>query len=291
MKKLAIISALVIAFHPMLAQQLEDSIRRNRLNTFLIGAGVAYTATLIALNQAWYADHPKEEFHFFNDGDEWKQMDKLGHVYSTFQFSHATSRAFQWTGMNERKAAVWGSVMGFALMLPIELMDGYSSEYGASGSDLIANALGSGLYLGQALLWNEVRLHPKFSYSESGVAKYRSDVLGNSGSERMLKDYNGQTYWLGFDLYRLAGFRPKWLNLAVGYGVNNMVNALGNPTSSFPLQAYRQYYLAVDFNLTHFKSKSKVVNTLIHFVNLIHLPAPALEYTSKGDWVFHPIHF
>ena len=70
-----------------------------------------------------------------------------------------------------------------------------------------------------------------------------------------------------------------------------MVNASGTATTTFPFESYRQYYLAIDINLTHIKSKSKMVNTLIYMVNLIHLPAPTLEYTSTGNWVFHPIHF
>ena len=275
---------------PVSAQQ-RDSINRKRMTTLIVGGGIAYGATLVALNNAWYSDHSKEEFHFFDDKAEWKQMDKLGHFYGAFQFSHAAKRALQWTGMREKKSAIWGSALGFALMLPIELMDGYSSEYGASTTDVLANAIGSGFHLGQALLWNEMRIHPKFSFSQSGISHHRPELLGTGYLENVVKDYNGQTYWLGFDLYRLAGVKPKWLNVALGYGVNNMVNASGTPTNSFPLASYRQYYLGIDINLTHIQSRSKAVNTLLYVVNLIRIPAPAVEYTSDGNWTFHAIHF
>ena len=33
-------------------------------------------------------------FDFFNDNGEWKQVDKIGHFYSTYYFSYGTSRAF-----------------------------------------------------------------------------------------------------------------------------------------------------------------------------------------------------
>ena len=42
-------------------------------------------------------------------------------------------------------------------------MDGYSAEWGASSGDIIANALGTGLYISQELLWKEQRITPKFS--------------------------------------------------------------------------------------------------------------------------------
>jgi uncharacterized protein YfiM (DUF2279 family) len=271
--------------------QDKDSINSKRLNTFLITTGVAYTASLVALNQLWYSDHPKESFHFFDDSGEWKQMDKIGHFYSTFHLSQAGSKGYRWTGMSQKKSALYGSIMGIALMLPIEFMDGYSSEYGASSSDILFNFLGAGFFLGQDLLWKEVRIHPKFSFSKSSIADYRPEVLGSNGQEQLIKDYNGQTYWLSFDFHSLAGFKPKWLNLALGYGVENMINASGNPTSEFPYESYRQYYLALDVDLTHVKSSSKAVNTLLYLVNLIHLPSPALEFNSQNKVIFHPLHF
>jgi hypothetical protein len=104
----------------VIAQRQTDSINSKRLNAFLITTGVAYSASLVALNNLWYSDHPKESFHFFNDSQEWLQMDKVGHFYSTFHLSQAGSKAFQWTGMSDRKSALWGSALGFALMLIME---------------------------------------------------------------------------------------------------------------------------------------------------------------------------
>ena len=275
----------------VIAQRQTDSINSKRLNVFLITTGVAYSASLVALNNLWYSDHPKESFHFFDDSGEWLQMDKVGHFYSTFHLGQAGSKAFQWTGMSQKKSAFWGSALGFALMLPIEFMDGYSSEYGASSTDILSNFLGASFFLGQELIWKEVRIHPKFSYSKSGLATYRPQVLGENGREQLIKDYNGQTYWLSFDFHSLAGFKPKWLNLALGYGIENMINANGNTTSEFPFESYRQYYLALDIDLTHFHSSSKAVNTLLYLINLVHLPAPALEFNSQNKIIFHPVHF
>ncbi len=191
----------------------------------------------------------------------------------------------------QKKSAIWGSVMGFALMVPIELLDGYSSQYGASGSDIMADAIGSGIFLSQVLIWNEIRIHPKYSYSPSGLTSYRPDVLGKDGKEQWLKDYNGQTYWLSFDLHKLVNIKPKWLNIGLGYSVNNMINAKGTPTIIFPYESYRQYYLSIDIDLTYIKTNSKFVNTIFYFVNMIHLPAPAIEFNRIDKVVFHPFYF
>ncbi len=268
-----------------------NTVNRTRLNTFLISTGAAYTATLVALNEVWYSDYPKSDFHFFDDSKEWKQMDKIGHMYSGYQLSRTASKGFEWSGISSKKSAIWGSVMGFALMVPIELLDAYSSQYGASGSDILADAIGSGIFLSQALIWNEIRIHPKYSYSPSGLASYRPDVLGKDGKEQWLKDYNGQTYWLSFDLHKLVNIKPKWLNIGLGYSVNNMINANGTPTIIFPYESYRQYYLSIDIDLTYIKTNSKFVNTIFYFVNMIHLPAPAIEFNRLDKVVFHPFYF
>jgi hypothetical protein len=45
---------------------------------------IAVTGALVGLNQLWYADYPKSDFHFINDNAEWLQMDKAGHIYSSY---------------------------------------------------------------------------------------------------------------------------------------------------------------------------------------------------------------
>jgi hypothetical protein len=40
----------------------------------------AVTGALVGLNQLWYADYARSDFHFINDNAEWLQMDK-GRTY------------------------------------------------------------------------------------------------------------------------------------------------------------------------------------------------------------------
>jgi hypothetical protein len=257
-----------------------DSINHKRLTGVIIGTGATYTATLIALNNIWYSQYDKQSFHFFNDASEWKQVDKTGHLYSTFQLSSIQSQLFQWSGVPKKKSDLYGTLTAFVMMSSIEVMDGFSAGYGASATDLLANGIGAGIYLGQQALWKETRIYPKFSFHTTEFADQRPGTLGSTLAEQIIKDYNGQTYWLSIDIDKFMRF-PKWLNLAVGYGAENMIYAQDEMNIEAGLYPYRQYYLAIDFDLTGIHSRSKLVNTLIYFANMIRLPAPALEFSQN----------
>jgi hypothetical protein len=265
------------------AQPLQDSVvvNKKRLSTFIIGSGIAYGATLVGLNELWYKDSQRQSFQFFNDNAEWKQIDKIGHVYSSFYFSYGLSRALRWCDVNPRKADLTAALTGFLVMVPIEIMDGYSDAYGASGGDLVANAAGSLLFAGQSLLWNEIRLYPKFSFHRTSFAPLRPNVLGDGFASELFKDYNGQTYWLSIDVDKFIRF-PKWLNLAVGYGAEGMIYARDAQNEEAGYHSYRQYYLSLDFDLTAIKTRSKTVKTLIFFANMIKIPAPTVEFSTQG---------
>ncbi len=261
---------------------------RKRLKTVVIGTGLAYTASMIGLSRVWYSQYPHQPFQFFNDSREWKQVDKVGHFYSSFHLSSIGSQTLQWCSLPQRKSDRIGALTGFVVVSSIEIFDGFSAGYGASATDILANACGTGFYIGQRLGWNEIRIYPKFSFHQTSLAPRSPDTLG-SGLSQVLKDYNGQTYWLSADIDKFIRF-PKWLNLSAGYGAGNMIHAHDSQNRAAGYVPYRQYYLGLDFDLTAFKSKSKALNTLIYFLNLIRLPAPALEF-SQGKVKGHFLYF
>jgi len=285
---------ILFLFIPALGiSQVRDSAyhyNNKRLRHFTIASSIAYSATLVGLNNLWYNGSPKQHFRFFNDHKEWKQVDKLGHLYSSFYLSYATARALQWCSLPQRKANIAGSIAGFALLLPIEVFDGFSEAYGASVGDIVANAAGSSLYLFQTTLWQEIRIQPKFSFTPSSYAALRPNLLGKNLSEEILKDYNGQTYWLSIDADKFIRF-PKWLNIAFGYGANGMIYARSeqNIQAGYPGH-YRQFYVSLDWDLTAINTKSKAVRTLLFIVNMLKLPAPTLEVSNK-TLTFHTLHF
>lgn len=285
---MAVTRSLIIIFlaicTSLQAQQTDTAtVDYKKIKTFVWITGVAYTATLFGLSELWYKESEQQSFTFFNDNAEWKQVDKLGHFYSAFYVSYGTSSILTSYGLQKRKADLWGSAAGFLLLLPIEILDGFSADYGASPGDLLANAFGAGFFLGQTKLWNEIRIQPKFSFQRTPYPNLRDDgVLGTGPFSEIFKDYNGQTYWLSFNMDKFIPF-PKWLNLAVGYGATGMVYARDSQNEAAGYQAIRQYYLGLDFDFSHIKTHSKALNTMLFVVGMVRLPAPAIVFSKQGN--------
>ena len=188
------------------------TLNKQKRNILLISEAAAYTVALFSLNQLWYSNYPKSDFHFINDNGEWLQMDKMGHLTSSYYTGVAGIKAYQWTGMSRKNAIWYGGMTGSFFLTIIEILDGHSAEWGASAGDLIANTSGSLLAIGQALKWNEQRIQLKYSYSPSDLANLNVEQLGKNHLQRFLKDYNAQTYWMSFNLKSLLKIKNKGLN-------------------------------------------------------------------------------
>lgn len=275
-----------------------DSAKVVKTRKLLLGASsVALSgSSLIFLNQAWYQEYSSSAFHTFNDNDEWFQMDKYGHILTTYQTGRLVMNAMDWAGYSKKKQLWVGGLSGFAYMTAIEVMDGYSSGWGFSWGDMAANALGSGLAIGQKALWNEQRIQLKFSFYQSPYAQYRPNLLGKSLSTQVLKDYNGQTYWLSVNPSSFSKKEttfPRWLNVAVGYGADGMIGARYNNVlvmdengNTKTFKRYRQYYLSLDVDFTRIRTRSKVLKAVFSCVNIIKIPFPNLEL-SEGKLKFN----
>lgn len=271
------------------------------------GAHVAvWGASFIALNQAWYKDYPRSSFHFFNDNREWQQMDKAGHVWTAYQMSRLSGGLWKWAGLRPNQSAWLGGLSGVAYQSIIEIQDGFSTEWGFSWGDMAANITGSALYTAQELLWKEQRLQVKLSYwpydyNAPELKARRDQLFGKSVQERVLKDYNSQTYWLSANMRSfLPGTGlPKWLNISVGYSAEGMMGGYENRWTDKggaeyyrpDIERTRHFYLSPDIDLTKIKTKSSVLRTVLHVFNMVKIPAPTLELTSKGKVKGHWLYF
>ena len=265
-----------------------------------------YGGTLILLNEAWYKDYPKSNFQSFNDWPEWLQVDKVGHAWSAYQLSRASYAGWRWTGMPEKKAVLTAGLSGFAFLTVIEVLDGFSEEWGWSWGDFGANALGSGLFIGQQLGWKEQRISYKFGfhkmvYDDQQLNQRSDDLFGSSLPERMLKDYNGQTYWLSANLksFFKQSKLPPWLNLAFGYGASGMFGGTeniwedpvtGETINRTDIPRLRQWYLSPDIDFTRIKTNSKWMRSLFYVLNAFKMPAPTLVL-SNGKLVVHAFYY
>lgn len=289
--------------HSQRQMPLLDSVPAHRKWVAGLGLGAAFGGTLTILNQAWYQQYERTRFQTFNDSREWLQVDKLGHGWAAYQLARNAVPLWQWSGMPEARAIGWSTAGSMAYLTLIELMDAHSAKWGWSWSDMAANTSGLLLYAGQQLGWKEQKIQFKFSVAparySADVHVRANDLFGASFAERLLKDYNAQTYWLSFNLrsFMPQSSLPYWLNISVGYGAKGMLGGfrneafdkMGNRTFYRPdIQRVRQWYLAPDIDFTRIKTNHKGVRTLLFALNCLKVPAPGLVL-EKGRLRFTPL--
>lgn len=276
-----------------------DTLNKKRLYSVSITATAGVGLSLVALNELWYKDYPKSEFHTFDDSQEWLGVDKCGHGFSSYYGGVVGYHALKWSGVNEKKAIIYGGTWGLIYLTAIEVLDGHSSQWGFSWADMAANATGTGIFIGQQFLWGEQRIVPKFSFHTTQYAEHRPELLGSTFAEQLLKDYNGQTYWLSTNVHsflREESKFPKWLSISLGYGATGMIGAHSNPaldSEGYPLPTfdrYSQFYFSLDVDLHRIKTKSRLANSLLTMLGWIKIPLPTLELNKNGV-EFHPIYF
>ena len=271
----------------------------------LINIG-GYSAAMVGLYSAWYKNYPQSSLHSFNDVNEWKGVDKIGHAYSAYAESKASMELWRWTGIGRKKRILIGGLSGAAYQTVIETLDGFSAEWGWSWADFAANFMGSGLIVGQELAWDEQRIQFKFSfhkkkYTDPALNKRSDNIFGSNGAERFLKDYNSQAYWLSANL---KSFFPKsklppWLCVSIGTGVEGVFGATNNIGKDKAeniifdgtnYKRYRQWYFTPDIDLTKIKTKKKGIKLLLQLANIVKIPLPTLEY-GNGKFRMHAFYF
>ena len=271
----------------------------SRVNGVVITESAIGTAVTVGLQYLWYKKFPHSKFHFFNDNAEWLNVDKVGHATTAYNIAAFQNNLMRWGGIRSGTAALIGTLTGLAFMTMIEVMDGHSAKWGFSKGDMLANIAGCVLFEGQQLLWHEQRISLKYSYHGTLFPQYYPAELGSNLPQRMLKDYNGQSYWLSFNIASFlpaSDHFPRWLNASVGYGAEGMIGAMknpdeidGRPIPSF--QRYRQFYFSFDTDLYRIDGLSPHASSQLEVNRLIKTPAPALEWNEVQGFVFHPVYY
>ncbi len=294
---------LILQMRECVAQDLieneeDNSVHPAKLRIVAATAAVAYTTSMGGLYFAWYRNHPQSRFHFYDDFTDWLQMDKGGHMVSSYYIGHMGYEALRWAGMEEKKAVWYGGLSGSVFLATIEIFDGFSAGWGASLSDVAANTLGSAAFISQQLAWGEQRMMLKFSYSPSKFAAYRPDLLGANHFERVIKDYNGISYWLSVNpnSFGWEGF-PRWLNIAAGYSATGMTGGSANVSGDYKgifipeFERKRQFLLSLDIDLSRIETRSENLGLLLKSLGFLKIPFPTIELNSNKKLFFHPLYF
>lgn len=299
MRKGFFIFCLILCALPAIGQSLiqpSDSLNKTRTIVVSSAIGSAWSGSIIGLSSVWYANVEKTKWHTFDDSKNWLQMDKVGHFYTAYQLNAFTSSLYEWSGVSKRRSTWIGAGISIGYQTTFEFLDAYSSEWGFSWSDVVANSLGTISYTTQQLIWQEERILPKFSYHPTTYSSIRPEVLGNSFAESLLKDYNGQTYWLSFSpgTFFEHSSIPKWACVSLGYSVDQKLvgdqEVYTDPLTTQTYHSSRQFLLSLDIDFSRLPIKRPWLKLLVKQFNYLKIPFPAI-LVQNGKLSMSPLYF
>lgn len=258
-----------------------DSLNISRRNFVIATEGLVFTAGIIQLNNLSDKQNFKSSFNMIFDNSETLQIDKAAHIFTSYQIGNFSYNLLNWAGVSKKNKLIFGAGMGFAFLSTVEVIDGFSKNHVASFADILANAGGTSLFIFQDLVWNEQRIVPKISLHSD---RFLSGNMKLAKSQ-LESDFNDETFWLSFNVHSFikSNTIPKWLNLALGYGVEQVGKSNGNP--------YSQVFLSFDVDLNRIKTNSHFLKTLFSVLNTLKVPAPTIEFSRNNQLKGHFIYF
>ncbi len=275
---------------------------RSRLRVLGITILGIYAISAAGLYLFWYSRTRRTGFHWFNDIDEWNQMDKAGHIFSGYFQSVWGYEVLRWAGLNNKQSAIGGAMLGLFFQNSIEVMDGFSTKWGASQSDLGANLIGATMAASQYLLWEEQRIMLKYSmengeYSKGELAERAAELFGNGLPEAGIKDYNKMRIWASVNPSKFyPGVLPKWFCFSIGYGAENLYGGFQNVWEDKngiqhdrrDLPRMRVLDFSLDADLPALSSGDKKELTAFKLLNIFKVPFPGIKHKWEAAKVSNP---
>ena len=273
-----------------------SEIHQGRFVGVVVSTAAFYTITLLLLRKQRYKK--RVPFHQFNDNGEWLQMDKIGHSATAYCMSRGGYELMRWSGVNERTSILTGGLLALLFQTTLEVYDGHAAEWGFSKGDMLANVAGTALFMGQQYGAGQQVVSLKYGFRKTIFPPYRPNLLGKTTGQQMLKDYNGQQYWLSVNLASVlpVGSRfPRWLNVDVGYSGSGMIGGHENPPvfdaagNAVTFTRYRQFFLAPDADLSRVGTFSPSLQRFIGTTQFFKIAAPSLEFSRYRGLRLHPL--
>lgn len=281
---------------------LQPSVNRDpaKARGFIITLAILYPLYVIFLYWLWYSGTERTAFHIFDDAKEWQLMDKIGHFVVCFNWALMPTFVFCWAGYSPQKSALMSLGLSCIVLVPVEVMDGFSVAWGFSVWDMVANIGGALFAYIQLVGFKNIRIITKFSFHQTAIALLRPDMFGASYLQSSLKDYNGQTYWLSFDINKLTGKKilPSWLLISIGFGAEGMYGGHDNVWTDKTGQIqdyshklrYTQWFLSVDLNLSNHITHP-VWKRVLYPINIFKVPMPTIEFNEVDGFKFHWLYY
>jgi hypothetical protein len=178
---------------------------------------------------AWYRDADSEAFHLergpaFGVGSYAGGADKLGHAWSNYSLTRATTAVLTTAGWKRLPSTLVSAGLTEVAFTLTEIQDGY--VYGFDPKDMVANAGGAAL----AVLMDNVPAVDRlfdFRLQYFPSRDYRRAFREN-GSVDIAQDYTGQSYVLALHLGALPRMNEsdytywaRYVDFAVGFEAHN----------------------------------------------------------------------
>lgn len=250
----------------------------------LIGIAITVNASIYYIFKDAYWNEPRTKFHTFNDWNNADMnIDKIGHFYSGMLLSKASYKILKSTNVPEKQSILFSTLSSIFFQTQIEIHDAYYKKWGWSWWDFGGNILGAIYPHLQSYFKPLQTINLKWSY-------HKSPAYNKGWYEHWIKDYEGFTYYLTFDVNSILpasvdNLWPDWLNIALGYGVErvklgkNIWNSSGRPLGD------REWYIAIDYSLLKlFNPESKILREILELLDNFHFPAPAVRISPSTIW-------
>ncbi len=276
---------------------------RMRLKVFAYTVIGLYAIAVTGLYFLWYKRGKLSAFHWFDDKGEWNQMDKAGHIYGGYFQAVWGYELLRYCGLSNNQSALIGAILGTSIQSSIEVMDGFSSKYGASKSDLVANLTGALIAASQYWMWEEQRVMLKYGYDgnhtypDGELSERAGELFGTGPLDKGLKDYNNMTLWVSVNPSKFyPGVYPKWLNYSVGYSAENLyggfenkwIDKEGNKHDRSDLPRMRVLNFSLDADLPQLSDGNKKELAIFKMLNIFKVPFPRAQYKWEAAKYVNP---
>lgn len=245
-----------------------------------VTAGVI-TGSYLYVKDFWWAKQ-KTAFQFDNSKERYAlHLDKASHFFGGVVESDFLSGGFQWSGLSEDRAYLYGALLSALISTAVEFKDGYAVEHGFSLKDWGAGLLGASYPYLQNQIPSLRTLNFKVSYWNH-VPKYfdmKSQLIEQHPKLAFMDNYGNQTYWAVVNLASITpeGWRiPSWLGIAVGGRAGDAVDVIRDDEQFKEFQLY----LSLDVDVAQVLPESGGFWTVVRrVVKFIHFPSPAIRLT------------
>ena len=265
---------------PTKTSLLQDNIRYGRLA--IVGGALGATIAGIHIYQmnGWWKEN-RTSFHFREDLNYSRNIDKIGHVYAGSVLTFVFSKALEWGNVPESKALLLGAGASLLFQTYVELEDGFSA-WGFDRVDFASDVVGAWYPVVQHHIPYLKNFNLKLSYLPSQNINKPGGYPGQK--HLVMDDYEGQVFWLSLNVHNLlprdfARVWPEFLPLAIGIKGRDIENS----------NAHLEFYVALDYDMTKILPDTGFLRTVGEALNFIHFPSPAVRI-SPGV-VFYGLYF